>query len=689
MPSIPGFEFPPVVIIQVATALAGSGIEASTVAVQVGAPSTLYPILQSASGTVDYPIGQFGDLDQTTKVSGFEGASQDTHITTPSFIELTQGLKLLIFPKDLSRSTFLTAALGTSGTVQKFFDRSPFFFTPSETDPNTLRDISEAEQFMIFTDATIFSFDPFRNTPQSTVIITDPRGAQGELGSGTSGGAHIDTTHPVSSDPPGLDEVPLTISGTDDVIQVDLSAPFFADLSPASGSLNNSERSDLEFSIQDISSPLDQGTIFVWVDGEDVVSAGAVVTSTNFPVGSKTVVAPNDIDYLFQRGPNWEPGFTVTVSGEFADLATVSNFQKQTYQFEIVGSGGLQATILGGLDLTPPVITPTEPASSATQVSANTDIVFSLTDDASGVDPSTVKLFLNGATKIQNDTATGGTFSRVANSSLGFDYVYDSDGQFTFGNTITGTIQASDFSGNTSSVDYEFTVTPDDTLSIENFFLGLDQSALLTTGTLMSVDVIDALYGVASGTTFLTVNGVVPSGLVTVFSGTAASGTCPIQESFLVPLEPLVDFREDLVVVVHAENCFPGSSPVIQEQQFTLRPGYDVDWPNRSEDEEGGPETIFPYVTNIEVLIDVTNLPNTCSFGEASTFFRFLTEDQQRKDLGATIVSNIQTADLPAVVESLNPFFEYGKTMVLELQAKDLEGNTFTITHTFVIETKP
>jgi len=810
------------------------------------------------------------------------------------------GAKFIIFPKDFSRGALIAGAVGTSGTAAEFFDRSPFFFTPSETDPNTLRDISEAEQFLIFSSANITSFDPFRNTPSSTIIISDkgeelsetgvdplniisnggfeqglsnwditnafgtpvvvtstptggtftpgccppPEGSRmlhfttsststegwiqtevdtprrrlrsqevikdfsfniasgvvdsnrrlsihiqffqenldfktttkvyeikygiSGLGAATpnasfnpidlnptdtrtlsptlqpdtftsyttslladiggadfefdsirfvlaTGGtgvtdflidniqltlniaeiqllststfAHVDTTHPVSASGFGLDSIPFTISGSDNINQVDLTAPFFANTSPASGSLNNPETSDLEFHIQDISSALDQGTIEVKVDGELVVTAGTTVTGSNFPVAFKTVLAPNDIEYIFRRGPNWTPGSTVTVSGEFADFAAVSNFGEETYQFEIVGSGGLGATISGAPDATPPVILPTEPASSATQVSANTDIKFTITDDASGVDPSTVKLLLNGATKIENDTATGGTFARVTNTSNGFDYTYDSDGQFTFGETVTGSITASDFAGNSDTVAYEFTVTPDDTLSIENFFLGLDESTLLTTGTLMSVDLIDELYGVASGTSFLTVNGAVPSGLVTVFSGIAASGTCPIQQSFLVPLEPLVDFREDLVVLVHAENCFPGSFPIIQEQQFTLRPGYDVKWPNKTEDAEGGPEVVFPYVTNIQVLSEVKNFAK--NFGEASTFFRFLTEDQQKKSLGATIISNIQVADLPATMEILSPFFEYGKTMVLDLEVKDLEGNTFTLTHTFVIEPKP
>ena len=209
----------------------------------------------------------------------------------------------------------------------------------------------------------------------------------------------------------------------------------------------------------------------------------------------------------------------------------------------------------------------------------------------------------------------------------------------------------------------------------------------MTTGTLGSVCVTDEVFGVVSGTTTFLLNGTVPSGLVTTFRATAISGTGFEKITFEVPLEPLIDFREDIVIVVHAENDFPGSFPVVKEKQFTLRPGYDVKWPNKTEDEEGGPETVFPYITNIQVLAEVKNFAK--NFGKASAFSQLLTEDQQKANLGATIISNIQTADLSAVTESINPFFEYGKTMVLEIAADDLEGNQFRLTHTFIIEPKP
>jgi hypothetical protein len=878
------------VIVQSTAIVAGSGIEARTVQVQFGGINNSAFVIKHGSILNSNIVRQFGGIDSATKLLQFTGDNQDTHIISPSIIESTATVKFILFPKDFSRTVFLAAVVGTSGTAARFFDRSPFFFTPSETDPNTLRDISEAQQFLIFSECNINTFDPFRNIPNSTFIITD-RGLAGSdlqetitngsfeqdlsgwtvqnvsgtssfsvvtsqpTGVGFNDGspvsvpngtkmlhvtsrapisphilrqtyefgtykvnssqlrtfafslcpniistnsafqanlifrqngvqkanlqyrvsglgtpsplpagvtavpidtntlpsftadvfnnvarniredlnyttfefntletwfifddtanntnylfdnvgltidipqrqllrtidvAHINTNHPVASGF-GLLTVPLTISGADNITQVDLSGPFFAETSPLSGTHNVPETSQLSFHIQDLSSAISQPTISVKVNHTVVVNVGIATTSTEYPIASKTVLAPNDILYTFTPAPGtFSSGEIIAVSGSFADLASVSNLGTGAYQFQIVGSGGLGATISGAPDVTAPVIIPTYPQNLDFQVSANTDIVFSITDDASGVDPATVKLYLNGALKISGDTAAAGDMDRVANTSRGFDYTYNPVGQFTFGQTITGSIEAEDFAGNAGTHSYQFTITPDDTLSIENFFLGLDQSTPLTTGTLLSVDLRDELYGVSSGTSYLTLNGVVPSGLYTVASGLAASGTCPALLQFQLPLYNLIDYRDDLVIVVHAENCFPGVYPVIQEQQFTIRPGYEVRWPNKTEDQAGGPEAIFPYITNIQVLAEIKNYAK--KYGEASAFFRFLTEGQHKSDLGAVIISNVEVADLPATLTVLNPFFEYGKTMTLEIEADDLEGNQFRLTHIFTIEESP
>jgi hypothetical protein len=277
--------------------------------------------------------------------------------------------------------------------------------------------------------------------------------------------------------------------------------------------------------------------------------------------------------------------------------------------------------------------------------------------------------------------ATGGAFSRVANAQRGFDYIYNPDGGFTLGQTITGAIDVDDFVGNSANKLYEFTITPDDTLSITNFFLDQGSSILTNSGTQVSFCLEDFTHGVNVSGSFVLVNGVVPSGLLIV-----PSGLGPDKITYTFPVVGNIGVRTDVDVFVHAENFFPGPFPVIKEQTFALRPGYEVDWPNRSTGIGSGAETVFPYTTNIQVLAEVLNFGK--NFNQADLFYRFLTENQHSAGLGASLVSSIKVADLPASLNSLNTIFEYGKTIVLEVEVADNEGNQLSFTHTFTIENK-
>ncbi|MBD3260708.1 MAG: hypothetical protein GF334_03390 [Candidatus Altiarchaeales archaeon] len=870
-----------VTIVQSTAIVGASGIENSRGMVQSGGPTAANTVSQIEGFSVTTHVDSFGGFSQTNNVRQFEGVDGSTTVPTPDVVETTATAKFVVFPASLSRSKFFQAVIGTTETFERDFDRSPFFFSPHETDPNTIRDISVAQQFLVFTSTTIRSFESLRATPRDVPIISvkgskvddeafaatdilingsfeagNFAGWETETGTGgtvevrtdsnvgggivggltpddgtywaylskndsggdsayikqnivlpqkyestlisnlswnavfdaiapqsrnqlsvvfyndevpvfhlrykfgvqgtptapadlpvltpidvgvsatsneilnysrvfsqdsrladfdfnevevwwitdssigtdtdtlvdafqltlnippdhflsTSSFAHVLTNHPTAS---GLS---FTISGSDDINQIDQTGPFFDETVPLSGTRFNPTTGFVSFHVKDAASDLDQGNVDVWIDGLQVVDAGSTITGSVWPSATKQVISDRDIQYEFTRFQDFTPQSTVVVSGELTDLADpVSNQTITDYSFTILGSGSLDATISGAPDGTPPTIIPTDPEDLDTQISPNTNLLWSITDDASGVDPASVKLLINGATKIENDVASAGSFSRTANSQRGFDYVYNPLGAFTFGETVTGTIEASDRDGNSSSLDYEFTITPDDTLEIKDFFLAENQSTLITSGTEISVCVEDLTHGVnVSGTEFL-INGTVPSGLVVTTSGAG-----PDKVTYSVPAAGIVDFRSDINVFVHAENNFPGAFPVVKEELFVLRPGYDVNWWNRSTDTSEGAEEVFPYITSIQVLAEVKNFAK--NFNDASLFYRFLTENQQHADLGASIVSNIKTADLPASVSSLNTIFEYGKEIVLELEVADLEGNQLSFTHTFTIEPKP
>lgn len=493
----------------------------------------------------------------------------------------------------------------------------------------------------------------------------------------TSSFGFINTSAPVTSG------IPFTISGSDTINQIDQLGPYFDETSPASGTRFNPTEGVLSFHVKDQHSPLDTTNIDVWVDGVQIVNASTVETSTTWPSGNKTVIGSRDIRYDFTRVTDYPQQSTVTVSGELSDLADPSSNQTITeYQFTMLGSGTLDATISGSSDGDPPVFVLDYPDDLDTQVSPNTDISWSVTDNASGVDPTTLKFYINGALKISDDLAAAGSFSRVANNQRGFDYIYSPAGGFTFGETVTGTIQVEDYVGNFASKTYEFTITPNDTLAITNFSIDQGSSILTDSGTQISFCLEDGVYGVNVSGSYVLANGVVPSGLMIT-----SSGFGPDKLTYSFPVAGNITARTDVDIFVHAENFFPGPFPVIQEQTFVLRPGYEVTWPNRSTGIGSGAETVFPYTTNIQVLAEVLNFGK--NFNQADLFYRFLTEQQHSASLGASLVSNIKVADLPAYLNSLNTIFEYGKTIVLEVEVADNEGNQLSFTHTFTIEDKP
>jgi hypothetical protein len=706
-------NFYPFDLVGSAAPVQASGIESLTAKLQSGAPSEDVGFLDVTEPTVDKDMFQASGIEQrSNSLLAHGGIDNSGYVLNPSFLFAPQSTVILQPDEDLESPLFMQGVVGTTITItgtisgsdvvvtgtliDQFFDRSPFHLESDHgTDPNTERDLSEVSEFLVFSTAIISTYPVTGRIPAFANIIVPTVSSAGDDFLTNK------TTSPVfiNSNPPALEQVvgaqgiidtptatgtfttiegPISISGTLDITQEDGSAPFFDEQVPVADSrFNDPNAVQVEFHIKDNGAAgLDTGTMDVFIDGLQVVAASATVTGTIWPTASRSVLSPNNYQFIFTRGVPFDQQSVVTVSGNLGDIP--GNTTATEYSFYILGSGTLVATISGAIDADPPVITPTNPVDLQTQVSPDTSLIWTLVDNAAGVDATSVKLYINGLLRLDNATVTSGTFSRTGRAQGGFTYTFNPSEQFSFGSTVTGTIQATDLATipNTDSLEYSFVISPTDSLNIQNFFLADGESTLLTSGTEISVDVVDTLYGVDVAETFMTVNGVIPAGLNTTV---ITSGI-----RFSVPAVPLIDFREELLVFVHAENQFPGIFPQIEEQLFTLHPGYDVNWPNI---EANQTETLFPYLANVVVLTDVKNFAK--NFKAGSAFYQVLVEPEASFDLGASIESNVKTAELSAALESLNPFFEYGKTIVLEIEVDDLEGNQLRFEHTFIIESRP
>ena len=695
-------------IVGSATIVQVSGIESFTVKLQGGSLSNSNTVVVTSSPEEDAvipalepSISGIGNLFRSGGISSSSTTiNPDFRETIESTIIIVPTLSGVESDSDVSSFAFLQGVIGSgtgvSGTWEQFFDTSPFYFTDHETDPNTERDLSERLSFMLFSSATINTYPVTRRIPTSTAIIVPTVSGAGSdfLTNKTTSFVSFNTGPPTLEQVVGADGItlspggtisgtsstltgPVSISGAVSIDQQDALPPFFDETQPVSGTRNNNPNDlTLEFHIKDNGVGLDTGAMDVWIDGLQVVDSSTTVTGSTWPVAFRTVLSANDYQFIFTRGFPYDPQATIVVSGELGD--TDANTITTQYDFTMLGSGSLGASITGLVDGDAPVITPINPVDLQASVSPDTSLIWTLVDNAAGVDAAASKLYINGVLRLENDVAVDGSFSRVGTSQAGFTYTFNPDEQFTFSSTVTGTIESTDLatSPNTDSLEYEFTIAPTDSLQITNFFLSDGESTLLTSGTLVEVDVIDTLYGVDTAETSLTVNGTIPAGLST---SVITSGI-----RFSVPAEPLINFREELSVLVHAENLFPGDFPQIEEETFRLLPGYDVKWANRILDEY---EVIFPYISNIGILTDIKNFANRFSAG--SEYFTFLTENQATSNLGAILESNIKVAEMPATLTVLNTFYEYGKTIILEIEVDDLDGNQLRFSHTYVIESRP
>ncbi len=686
-----------------------SGIDDQGHMLQIGEATNVpsLPILTVPSGGVGSDIqrvirfGGFSEIHNVTQVGGF---SDFGNIVIESNIKPIGSQSFVTVLNTLADNVTSFASPGTSGSVEQFFDRSvPFFFEPSETDPNTERDFREIESFMVFTSTSIRGRSTFLNTTATGTIIgakndvfpVNPPVPVSHLGKTTS-------FSPVYTGPPTLEshigatgslvditnsgtlnalQAPLTLTGTDSVTITDETVPFFSDQDPVVGSIFNIPSTDVTVHVKDLHSPLSVGGASfedIYIDDLQVVSVGTVATGTLWPSITRTLVTDRDIKYVFERNEDFPFMSRVTVSGDLSDQFSPPNTVKEKYFFQIRGEDLLNVEITGTLDADPPVITTTDPNDLETGISADTHILFDVFDVARGVDATLTKLTINDSLVLSGTNVFSGSLNRTGSNADGLSYDYTPGSRFAFGSTVTGTIEATDLADtpNTDSLTYEFTISPTNSLLISNFFLASGQSTLLTSGTIISVDVTDTEFGVSSGTTTFTINGVTPSGLVTT----------PITSGlrFEVPAEPLVDFREDLTVFVHAENDFPGTFPQIEEETFLIRSGYDVIWPNKI---DGETEVLAPHLSTLPFLIDAKNFAKT--FAQSTEFFPLQVKSQPRVDLSASLISNIKIANMSAVLNSINPHFEYDKVITLEVEADDLEGNQLRFIHTFTIESKP
>jgi len=150
--------------------------------------------------------------------------------------------------------------------------------------------------------------------------------------------------------------------------------------------------------------------------------------------------------------------------------AAVGNGLWSTFADTTVTLGSGQAAISfydPNPDDIPPIIENQDPADGEQDVDSRTDIVLDIVDhdevggreaEASGVDPDTVVITVEGQTVWQNDAATGGWSGAKIAITDGFRYTLDSPSRFDSAQRVNVYAIAEDFTGNQKDESWAFTI---------------------------------------------------------------------------------------------------------------------------------------------------------------------------------------------------------------------------------------
>ena len=224
-----------------------------------------------------------------------------------------------------------------------------------------------------------------------------------------------------------------TVNYSFDVID-DTTAPAVSNRNPAASATDVSIGSNVAFNITDAVSGVDLSSVSVVVDGVTYTQSGPNTfgysgNSSNYAI---TVNPASNFDY--------NEVINVSIDADDLNSNTMSTIN---YSFTVED------------DSTPPSISSRNPAASATDVSIGSNVTFTISDGKSGVDLSTLSVDVDGVTYTQSGPNTFGS----SGSSSSYNITINPDSDFSRGDTINVSIDASDFESNAMTTDsYSFDV---------------------------------------------------------------------------------------------------------------------------------------------------------------------------------------------------------------------------------------
>lgn len=480
----------------------------------------------------------------------------------------------------------------------------------------------------------------------------------------------------------------------DQTLEVDLTltdeiGPRLINLIPASGSSFINPNTNISFSIFDQEgSNVVLASIDIYVNNLLLISGGVNVC----PISSGTVtlnqVTNSLYDFVFN--PSFSFNFLnnpATVSGQVQDNQVIPNVTQFNYTFNVWNEDSLYATVSGSPDSEAPYLKDLNPSNLQVEVDIDSNIIFSITDDHTGVDLNSLVisvnseiLFISGS-NISDNYFIGYT---PIDSDRGFNFTLNKISPFNFNEVITVTVSGNDnfsISPNYINESYQFTTFANEHLTASGF-------EIFESPTWNELFLDQSYLTVASGTNFrITYYNSFGLGIDLIDSNIECNGT--VISSTITPIisgyEYLVEFS---LIPDYTTDC-DLNFHIVQEQ---LVSGTQI-YKNITKELLWGaefcynPDNNFTYQTDVPITLQIQDRGYLSNLNSIS--YQLTTEPMKSNLLIAEIKGiEYKFTDIISQYISNNPYFEYGKTMTIQLELEDFSGNKLDYTWSFKIEDK-
>jgi len=597
--------------------------------------------------------------------------------TTPQFIQE----RLLAYqdPSEFEESTPLEL-IGDSIEGQGYLQQIPLFLQDFGKFLQEDATVTEAGQLLLNHGSSPNKINPFKEVTQLHLIdsFDQPRESVylNEIKK------TIQETNLISLTTTGI------VTSSADLELVDELGPQVFNQSPAIDSTYNNPDTYINFDLVDTGgSDIALSGVDIYVAGIQVIDAGVNVTPSGYGITIFTPISTTFYQFEFRPENSFSPDSPVTVSGRATDSLASPNTEFFNYEFRVWKADSFTASIVGLPDADPPFLTNLDPYQLEIEVPINTNIDLEVNDLHTGVNFESVVVSIDDEVVYSGQSQVSPDYTIITSGTedgRGLIFNIDPATDFEFSSAVAVGVYAEDLyipSINILDTTYNF-------VTVNNSHLAVSGLQVYEEGSYIDMT-IDSSYTSSSSTQFhlnyynFLASGVdITASTVSLNSTVIPSTITPVSgstEVYDVSFEIEPDYTTDADLVFYVQQSGLVAGEIVGREFYTeLLWGYAFCYENGE-------------LTHDRDYVYVAEVPDQGDYPTYSSLVKeFSTVPLFNNTFGASIVG------IDPIYNSVNAeiipnstYFEYGKEMFIQLEAKDFAGNTLLYRWNFKIEEDP